>query len=108
MKVSKEDLLPYLKDRKAAAKKFGVCERTVVRWLQIWGLYEPKENYGCGKLDLQKAEEIRRKHKEGASVKDLAKEYSVTFSSISRVIHNITYKKQQSEKAEVSVVYNPR
>ena len=107
MKASKTDLLPYLNNRKEAAKKFGVCERTVVRWLISYDLYQARKNYGCRKLDIQKAKKIREKHKEGASLKELAKGYGVTFSSISRVVHGITYKEPPPEEAKVTMVYNP-
>jgi len=107
MKASKSDLLPYLNNRKEAAKKFGVCERTIVRWMVSYDLYQPRKNYGCRKLNNHKAKEIREKHKCGLSLTELAEEYKVTFASISRVIHGITYKVPPPEKAKITMVYNP-
>lgn len=107
MKASKSELLLYLNDRKDAAKKFEVCERTIVRWMISYDLYQPQENYGSRKLGPEKAKEIREKKKEGSSLKELAQDYGVTFASISRVVHGITYKEPPPEKAKVTMVYNP-
>lgn len=102
---SKEELLPFKENRKEAAKFFDVTEKTVINWLKKYGLYEPKENYGCGKLDRKKAEEIRDLHAQGISMGALAKKYKVTFATISRVVHNLIYR-EGKDTAVVSVVYN--
>lgn len=105
MTPTREELLPYLHKRKEAADLYGVSERTIIRWMKKLSIYQPKANFGCGKLDMNKAQEIRRLHKEGRSMKELASQYGVTFSTISRVIHNIIYKYEKTV-ADVSVVYN--
>lgn len=102
---TKQDLLPYVDNRKAAAEKFNVTEKTIVNWLKRYDLYKPKENFGCGKLSSEKASEIRRLYKSGRSVKELAKQFGVTDSTISRVIHNVIYR-ESKEIAEVTAVYN--
>lgn len=102
---SKEELSPYVKNRKEAATKFGVTERTIINWLVRHELYEPTKNFGCGKLSMEKAQEIRKLHKDGAAMKDLAEQYHVTVSSISRILHNINYP-ELKQVADVSVVYN--
>jgi DNA invertase Pin-like site-specific DNA recombinase len=68
------------------------------------GLYNPKKNYG-NKLNLEKARDIRKKHSDGLAIKELAREYHVTFSTISRIVQNLTYK-ETTETARVSVIYN--
>jgi transposase len=106
MKPPKEELEPYVHDRKAATKKYDVSEKTIIRWLKSYNIYE-HGHYGRGKIGKEKAVEIRTKHQEGASIKSLAKEYDVSFASISRVVHRITYKDAGPDFANVSVVYNP-
>lgn len=69
-------------------------------------MYKPKKNYGS-KLNLEKARAIRKKHEDGQEIKDLAEEYHVTFSAISRIIQNLTYP-EVKETATVSVTYNIR
>ena len=101
-----DKLASYDGDRGKIAENFGVSERTVIRWLQYYELYQPRANYGCNKLSLKKAREIRKLHEGGASMKDLASKYKVTFSSISRIIHKITYK-EFKVTADVWVIYNP-
>ncbi len=106
MRPSLNSLLPYVSDRKSGALHFGVSQKTFTRWLQAENLYVPKENYGV-KLNMQKARDIRRKFNDGTAIKDLAKEYQVTFSAISRVVQNISYH-EVKETAKVEVIYNPR
>jgi transposase-like protein len=105
MKTSKmppvEELRPYKNNRKLAAEKYGVCEKTVIRWMQKAGLYQ-----AFPRLSFEKAEEVRRHYEEGKTMKELAAQYGVTFSTISRIIHKITYHKEK-EVADVSVIYNP-
>ena len=102
---SKKDILPYVNDRKEAAKRFEVTDKTVVNWLKFHGLYEPKKNYGCGKLNLEKALEIRKLYECGKKMKELASIYNVTFSTISRIVHNVIYTESKNT-ATVSVIYN--
>ena len=108
MRPPKDKLEPFVQNRDAAADKFGVSERTICRWMKHYGILERKNNMGCNKLDLSKAREIRLKYSEGASMNDLADEYGVTFSTVSRVIHNINYKEPSKETAIVRVIYNPK
>lgn len=113
MKISKippkDELLGYVHNKKAAAQKYCVTEKTITLWLSKYELYEPRLNYGCNKLNLDKAREIRECHKLGTSLKDLANLYHVTFSTISRIIHNITYHEEtiRKEVADITMVYNP-
>lgn len=101
----KEVLQPYVNNRKEAARVFNVTERTIINWLKKHNLYSPRENYGCGKLNQNKADEIRKLYKDGVTIKELAVRYGVTFSSIARVIHNLTYQESR-DVAIVSVVHN--
>ena len=105
MKPSKPELNKFVNNIKEASKKFEVCERTIYRWMKDCGLYVRRENYGS-KLNMQKAQKIREKYKNGFKIKDIAKEYGVTFSTISRILHNITYC-EVKETAYIKVIYNP-
>lgn len=102
---TKDDLKPYLNNRKLACEKYNVSEKTIINWLKRYDLYEPRENYGCNKLNLDKAIEIRKLHKSGVKMKDLASQYKVTFATISRIVHNLIYKEFKNT-ADISVVYN--
>lgn len=99
-----EELRTFRDNRKQAAAYFDVSERTIIRWLQYHNLYAPREGHGR-KLDLDKAREIRKKHSDGKTIKQLAREYNVTFSSISRIVQNINYKEVR-DTALVGVIYN--
>jgi transposase len=103
---SVDDLKPYVEDRKMASKRFGVTEKTILRWLRYYGLADEEIACRAPKLDMIKAIEIRKLHSEGKTMKDLANIYGVTFSSISRIVHNIVYR-QEKEIADVKVIYNP-
>lgn len=105
MKPTREELLPYIDNRKDAAKLYGVSEKTIIRWMQHHKIYKPRPNFGHSKLNMDKAQEIRREHKQGKSVKELASQYDVTVSTIGRVLNNVIYK-ESTDVAEVSVVYN--
>lgn len=104
MKPSIDDLKPFVKDRTKAAEKYNVSERTISRWMKSYDIYLPKSNYGV-KLDIQKAREIRTKYTSGILIKDLAEQYDVTFSAISRIINNVTYC-ESHDTAQVNVTYN--
>lgn len=105
----KETLLLYVDNRKEAANVFHVSEKTITLWLEKYDLYHPRHNYGCNKLDLDKAREIRDLYKQGKSLKELAGLYKVTIASISRIIHNITYHEDviRKEVADIVMIYNP-
>lgn len=105
MTPKKEDLIPFVNNRKEASKIFGVTEKTIVNWMKKYEIYHPKENYGCNKLNSQKAIEIRKLHLQGHTIKELAEKYEVTFATISRIIKNSIYK-QDIDTALISVVYN--
>lgn len=106
MKPTKKQLICYIEDKKLASRKFGVSERTIARWMQSYGIYKPKTNYGSGKLNMEKAIKIRELYDKGYTIKELSKKHKVTFSTISRIIHNINYSVKST--ANVSVVYNPK
>lgn len=101
-----EDLQPYVYNRKEAAKKFGVTEKTIINWLKKYDMYQPRENFGCGKLNFEKAFEIRKEYKTGSSMKVLSQKYNVTLATISRVVHNLIYREKHEEFAKVNVIYN--
>lgn len=104
-KPPKTDLL-HFHTKVEAAEHYGVSVRTIGRWLVSYDEYHPMKNFGSHKLNLQKAKEIRHLHVVGHSIKELAKKYNVTFSAVSRIIHNITYAENTKETAIVSAVYN--
>ena len=96
----------YDGDRAKIAETYKVSERTVLRWLKHYNIFEARKNYGPNKLDTKKAKEIRRLHAAGSSMKDLAAKYKVTISAIQRVVRHITYPTLKGT-ADVYVVYNP-
>ena len=101
------DLNPFLGDVEKIAIHFNVSDRTVRRWLSHYEIYEPKKNFGPNKLGKKKAREIRAKYNnQKVSIKKLAEEYGVTFATISRILHNITYPDKDFSK--VYVVHNPK
>lgn len=107
MLPEKNDLIPFIKDRKEAAKKFNVTEKTIINWMKKYNLYKPRENFGCNKLNFKKASEIRLLYKQGESIKSLSLKYKVTFATISRVINNLIYvEKTNKDTATINVVYN--
>lgn len=105
MMPSKEELLPYVDNRKEAAANFSVTEKTIVRWLQKYELYQPRKNYGPGKLTMDVARQIRKSYNDGKTMTELAAEHGVTVSTVSRVLHNIIHK-ETKDFAIVSAVYN--
>lgn len=107
MVPKKDDLIPYIKDRKSAAKKFNVTEKTIVNWMKKYDLYQPKKNYGCNKLNYEKAKEIRNLYNKGESIKFLSSKYKVTFATISRIVNNLIYIENKiNDTATINVVYN--
>jgi transposase len=106
VRPSKEELTEH-PCRQEASQYFQVTERTIIRWLKHYNLYTPTENYGCNKLNMEIAREIRHSYKAGMTMKELAKKYEVTISTISRIIHKINYP-ENTEVATVNVIYNPR
>lgn len=102
---SKKDLVPYIENRKEAAKIFGVTEKTIINWMKKYDVYKAKENYGCGKLNMEKAKEIRKLYNNDVTIKELSLMYKVTFATISRIINNLIYK-ESNDSAVVNVVYN--
>lgn len=103
----KKELLPFVNKRKEAAEQFNVTERTIVNWMKKYKIYKPKKNYGCNKLNLKKAKEIRNLYQNGKKVKDLSEKYGVTIATISRIINNIFYKENiDNDTAQINVIYN--
>lgn len=67
---------------------------------------EKRKNWGR-KLNKIKARQIRAKHRnQKFSIRQLAQEYEVTFATISRILHNITYPDRDFSK--VYVIHNPK
>lgn len=61
------------------------------------------KNLGGNKLNMVKAEEIRKLKSEGVSINELAKKYKVVHMSIRNILNNKTYKR---DTASISVTYN--
>jgi transposase len=103
----KKELISFINDRKTAAAKFNVTEKTIINWMKKYDIYKPKKNYGCNKLNFEKAMEIRTLHKKGDSIKQLSSKYNVTFATISRIINNLIYiEKESKDTAQVTAIYN--
>ena len=104
----KEELIKFSKNTKEAADKYQVTERTIINWMKKYKIYNPKLNYGCNKLDFDKAEQIRLLYQNNElKIKDLAKKFDVTNATISRIINNKIYKEKEKDTAKISVIYTP-
>ena len=69
-----------------------------------------RKGWGACKLNMDIAKDIRKQFQNGKEIKNIAKKYKVTFSSISRIIRNETYKEYKikfSGSATVNVEYKP-
>lgn len=106
--------------RKKAAKILEISERTLQKNMNNYGItfrtWRPekehikRKGWGGYKLNMTKAQTIRQAFNQGKEIKDLAKKYNVTFSAISRIINNITYKENKTKfggEAKVNVEYRP-
>ena len=74
MLTSEKDKLSSLSLEEAAAY-YGKSTRTIRRWLKKAGIYQPQEKYRPGKVDKQKAFQIRKLDKEGLTQKEIAEKY---------------------------------
>jgi len=124
----KEEILLALRSvgtgvvRKQAAKKLGISERTLQKNMNFYDItmrdWKPKEEHiikegwGAYKLSFEKAIKIREMfYEERMEIKDIAKKYDVTFSTISRIVRNITYKENKTKfggEAKINVDYRPK
>jgi transposase len=108
MMPEKEELIKFLNNTKEAAEKYQVTERTIINWMKKYKIYNPKLNYGCNKLNFDKAEQIRLLYQSNKlKTKDLAKKFGVTITTISRIINNKIYKEKKKNTATINVVYQP-
>lgn len=103
---SKKDLQKFA-TRKDIEVVYDVSSYTVIGWLKQRNLYQPMENFGPRKLEKD-VDHIRGEWQSGISIKELAAQYGVTFATISRIVHNITYRVPVKNSAIVSVIYNPQ
>jgi transposase len=106
--------------RKKAAKLLGVSERTLQKNMNNYDIsfrdwkpekeYKKRKGWGGHKLNMKKAKVIRKLYDNGEEIKNIAKRYDVTFSTISRIVNNITYKEAKvafGGEAIVNVEYKP-
>lgn len=106
--------------RKKAAKLLAVSERTLQKNMNNYGItfrdWRPetehikRKGWGGHKLNKQKAKNIRKLYESGKEIKNIAEKYNVTFSTISRIINNITYRDLNIKfggEAIVNVEYKP-
>ena len=104
--------------RKKAAKILGVSERTLQKNMNNYGItfrdwrpekeYTKRKGWGGHKLSMKKAQQIRNLYKNNEEIKNIAKKFDVTFSAISRIINNVTYKELKIKfggEADVNVEY---
>lgn len=88
--------------REQIAEKYSVSDKTAVRWLNYYDIYEKK----ITRLSKEKAREIRDKYLNNETVKSMAEDYGVTLSTIYRIVNQETYPSSK-DSASVSVSYNP-
>lgn len=70
---SKEQLIPYVDCLAEAAIAFNKSTRTIRRWLDRYGLYDPQIKYKPGKVTKEIAAEIRRLDRENLTQTEIAK-----------------------------------
>ena len=106
--------------RKEAARLLGVSERTLQKNMNNYDItfrdwkpekeHKTRKGWGGHKLNKEKAKNIRKLFESGKEIKNIAKKYDVTFSTISRIINNITYKDLKIKfggEAIINVEYKP-
>ena len=93
MKPPKQELIPYQNDFPGAAKQFGVTERTIRRWMVSYELYQPKNNFGPGKLTKKQVQEIRVLYEADACTQAaLAERFGVSQPTIGKIVNHISHK----------------
>lgn len=89
MKVTYEELLPYIHNLIEASIKFNKSERTIRRWMQKHKIYYPKEQYRPGKIDKKKADEIRRLERSSElTQKEIGEIYGISQVMVGKIINN--------------------
>lgn len=102
--LTKKDKLIEL-DIKEAAKFFNVSERTIRRWKEKLGIYEPEEKYRPGKVGKEVAAEIRRMERSDEyTQKELAEIFNISQPMIGKIINNVAYRSGISGIAEVRIL----
>jgi transposase len=105
---TKQELEPFSNDLEGAAERFGKSTRTIRRWLQHHGLYQPNEKYRPGKTTKEIAYEIRRLDFEGLTQEAIAKKFNISQVMVGKIINNIAHRIELkvSGSAIVSVKQN--
>ena len=85
---SKEQLQPFIYDLEEGAIYFSKSTRTIRRWLQKAGIYQPKIKYNPGKVDKKKACEIRRLSKLGCTQAEIGKQLQLSQTTVGKIINN--------------------
>ena len=104
---NKSELIDYMHDIKGAALRWGVNERTIRRWLALEDLYNPRDGYGPGKLDKEKAAQIRRLSSTGYTQSQLGTIFNVSQAMVGRVVNNIAHPVNMRLKGTAEVKYSP-
>lgn len=78
---------------KEFAQKFSVAERTIRRWQQKLGKYNPNLNYKPNKIDRQTALKIRELDRNGDyTQKKLAEIFGISQPMIGKIVNNLAYR----------------
>jgi len=88
LKITKEDLLPFIDNLSAGAIKFNVTTMTIRRWLKKHKLYQTKKGYRPGKVDTKTACEIHRLSNLGLTQCKIGDQLDLSQTTISRIINN--------------------
>jgi hypothetical protein len=78
-------------DYESAAKYFEVSTRTIRRWKQKEGTYQPKPGYGPNKLSKDQVKKIKSLG-DSYNQTQLAKMFGVTQAMIGRILNNVSHK----------------
>lgn len=90
---SRLELLPYRHHLKEAAEHFSVSERTIRRWLDAEGLYDPRKGWGPGKLESEEVCSIRQLYDSGECTQlEIAERFGITQAMVCRIINNQSHR----------------
>lgn len=90
-----------------AAAYYGKSTRTIRRWLKKAGIYQPQEKYQPGKIDKQKALQIRRLEKEGLTQTEIAEKFNISQPMVGKIINNYAHKLNFSLGGSAGCHFNP-
>lgn len=107
MKPNKEELMQF-DNYEDAAYYYKVSQRTIRRWLDSYGLYEPKKGFGPGKISDGDVHKIRCLYDQGNTQAEIGKIFGISQAMVGRIVNDLSHKKgiKMSGSARVSCRYH--